>query len=94
MTHSSLLHDTDTKAPSSFPFPFPVATQRRLRLSRRLVMAPTLIAGLGEGTALWLPRGPVTTTQALTILLASVVAGTGAGWLLRSRWAMLLAPVT
>jgi pimeloyl-ACP methyl ester carboxylesterase len=41
----------------------------------------------------WTPRGPVTTTQALASIAISVVVGFLAGWLTRSRWAMLLAPV-
>jgi pimeloyl-ACP methyl ester carboxylesterase len=40
-----------------------------------------------------MPRGPVTSGQALALLIVSVLVGFVAGWLLRSRWAMLLAPV-
>jgi hypothetical protein len=40
----------------------------------------------------WTPRGPVTTTQALASIAISLVVGFLAGWLTRSRWAMLLAP--
>ena len=65
-----------------------------VRASRR---TRTLGAGAVAGTAAvvagWLvPRGPVTTGEALTALLAAVGVGLAAGWMMRSRWAMLLAP--
>jgi pimeloyl-ACP methyl ester carboxylesterase len=41
----------------------------------------------------WLiPRGPVTTPQAVLALVAAVLVGAATGWWLRSRWALLLAP--
>ncbi len=40
-----------------------------------------------------MPRGPITAGQALALLLASLAVGVVVGLLLRSRWAMLLAPV-
>ena len=43
----------------------------------------------------WLiPRGPVTTVETLTAVVALLAVGVASGWLLRSRWAMLIAPVT
>ncbi len=43
----------------------------------------------------WLtPRGPVTTAEAIVILIAAIGVGFASGWLLRSRGALLLAPVT
>lgn len=43
----------------------------------------------------WLtPRGPVTTGEALLAIATALVVGGAAGLLTRSRWAMLLAPVT
>jgi pimeloyl-ACP methyl ester carboxylesterase len=54
--------------------------------------APATAAGLLAG---WLiPRGPVTTPQAVTALIAAVLVGTATGWWTRSRWALALAPVT
>lgn len=53
-----------------------------------------LVAALSAGTALWLPRGPISTAEALSVMALSSVVGAGAGYLLRSRWALLLAPVT
>lgn len=61
------------------------------KAGRWLVAAlPAALAGLLAG---WLiPRGPVTTTQAVTALLVALLVGAGTGWLLRSRWAIALAP--
>ncbi len=43
--------------------------------------------------AWWMPRGPLTTGQALWSILLSLVVGVAAGLVMRSRWAMLVAPV-
>ncbi len=54
--------------------------------------SPAAAAGLVAG---WLiPRGPVTTAEAVTALLAAILVGAATGWWTRSRWAMVLAPVT
>ena len=54
--------------------------------------SPAVAAGLLAG---WLiPRGPVTTAEAVTALLVAVLVGAVTGWWIRSRWAMVLAPVT
>lgn len=54
--------------------------------------APPLLLAVGCG---WLtPRGPVTGTQAVVALITALVAGLLSGWLMRSRWAMALAPFT
>ena len=42
---------------------------------------------------LLLPRGPVTAAQALVAVFASLGLGVFAGYVMRSRWAMLVAPV-
>ena len=56
-----------------------------------------LAAGLAALWALiaawWMPRGPLTTGQALWSLLISLAVGVAAGLVMRSRWAMLAAPV-
>ncbi|HYO85894.1 MAG TPA: alpha/beta hydrolase [Dermatophilaceae bacterium] len=53
---------------------------------------PAVVAGLLAG---WLiPRGPVTTGEAVVALLGAVLVGAVTGWWLRSRWALLLAPAT
>ena len=57
-----------------------------------VVEAIASLSGLGIGLAM--PRGPVTSGQALVLLVVSVVAGFASGLILRSRWAMLAAPAT
>src|SRR5918994_3290043 len=55
------------------------------------------VVGLGALTALVssvpMPRGPVTSGEALVVIGTSMLVGTGAGYLMRSRWALLLAPL-
>jgi proline iminopeptidase len=58
-----------------------------------LVLASLLAAFAGVLVALMLPRGPVTQSQALIVLLGSVIVGVLAGLLMQSRWAILLVPV-
>lgn len=69
---------------------------------RRLALAPTgalavaagAVAGVAGAVAGWLiPRGPVTTVETLSAVVAALAVGVAAGWLMRSRWAMLVAPV-
>ncbi|HEX5798550.1 MAG TPA: hypothetical protein VFY02_00445, partial [Gaiellaceae bacterium] len=43
--------------------------------------------------ALLMPRGPITTTDALATMLAGLLVGLVGGFALRSRWTMLLAPL-
>ena len=40
-----------------------------------------------------MPRGPVTGGQALIVIAVSLLIGVAAGYLMRSRWALLLAPL-
>lgn len=56
-------------------------------------------AAIGLG-ALWalvssvpMPRGPVTTGQALIVIAVSLLIGLAAGYVMRSRWALVLAPL-
>ena len=62
---------------------------------RRLGIALTVgIAALaGVLISVTLPRGPTTQTQALLVLVGSLIVGVLAGLAMRSRWAMLLTPL-
>ena len=40
-----------------------------------------------------MPRGPVTDSQALIVIAVSLLVGLAAGYVMRSRWALLLAPM-
>ncbi|HEV8461191.1 MAG TPA: alpha/beta hydrolase [Gaiellaceae bacterium] len=55
--------------------------------------AAAIAAVTGLGIAAAMPRGPVTAGQALALLLVDAAVGLACGVLLRSRWALLLAPV-
>ena len=57
-----------------------------------ILVVAVLAASFGLILGLTMPRGPATTAQALTALPVSLLIGGAAGFLLRSRWAMLLAP--
>ena len=52
---------------------------------------------LGALTALvssaFMPRGPVTGDQGVVVIVSSVLVGVAAGYLMRSRWAIVLAPL-
>lgn len=62
---------------------------RRARAAAAVVLA----GGVGGLAALAFPRGPITTASALTLLALGLALGLATGAILRSRWAMLLAPV-
>jgi pimeloyl-ACP methyl ester carboxylesterase len=53
--------------------------------------------GLGAltavGSSVPMPRGPVTAGQGLVVIGVSVLIGVATGYVMRSRWAMLLAPL-
>jgi pimeloyl-ACP methyl ester carboxylesterase len=55
------------------------------------VVAVGAAAALLSGVPM--PRGPVSAAQGLLVLGSSLLVGVGAGWLMRSRWALLLAPL-
>ncbi|MGA7689108.1 MAG: alpha/beta hydrolase [Jiangellales bacterium] len=54
--------------------------------------AAAIAAAAGALGGWLLPRGPVTTTQALVAVLAGLAVGFAAGRLTGSRWALLMAP--
>jgi len=58
------------------------------------VLAVVLLAASWGAIAGWVtPRGPLTTGSAIASILISAAVGGLAGFVLRSRWAMLLVPV-
>ncbi|MGD9712490.1 MAG: peptidase, partial [Thermomicrobiales bacterium] len=62
------------------------------RLDQMLVLlAISLFVGAAMG--LVMPRGPVTSGDALMMMAASLAAGLGLGFLLRTRWVYLLGPL-
>lgn len=59
----------------------------------RFVLAVSVAAASGLLTALAMPRGPTTTAEALVVLGTSLALGVGAGVAIKSRWALLVAPL-
>jgi pimeloyl-ACP methyl ester carboxylesterase len=61
----------------------------------RIGFVAVLVLALASAllTAWLMPRGPITTTQALTSMAGALVLGIIAGLVLGSRWSMLVAPV-
>lgn len=60
------------------------------RFAAATVIVLAAVWGLAAGW--WTPRGPLTTGTAILSILVSLGVGGLAGFVLRSRWAMLLAP--
>jgi pimeloyl-ACP methyl ester carboxylesterase len=69
---------------------------RAVGSDRRLAWAVTLLAAGGYGaiTGWWTPRGPLSALEGLSAMVLGLLVGAVAGFLLRTRWAMLVAPVT
>jgi proline iminopeptidase len=69
----------------------------RLAVFENRWLGSAAAVGLGALTALVssvpMPRGPVTGGQGLLVIGMSLVVGMAAGYLMRSRWAMVLAPL-
>jgi proline iminopeptidase len=64
-----------------------------LNLWRRGAMGTLASVLLGLAIAYTMPRSPTTSSQALIVMATSLVVGYGAGWMMRSPWAMVLAPL-
>lgn len=68
-----------------------IRTQRTRGLG--LALSTGVAAAAGIVAAVLTPRGPVTTAEALAWMAAGLLVGLACGYLLRSRWALLLAPL-
>jgi proline iminopeptidase len=70
-------------------------TTQLLKQSPWRVAAGMMLVALAGVVVGWLlPRGPVTTLEAIVALIALLGFGCGAGWLTRTRWILLVAPLT
>jgi proline iminopeptidase len=58
-----------------------------------IALSVALVTGWGLAGGLTMPRGPLTTGQALITMVLSLLVGAAAGLLTGSRWAMVGAPV-
>jgi proline iminopeptidase len=63
-------------------------------LLHRGTIATAASVFLGLLIAYTMPRGPATASQSIIVVGTSLVIGYSAGWIMRSSWAMVLAPVT
>ncbi|MGA8046679.1 MAG: alpha/beta hydrolase [Dermatophilaceae bacterium] len=92
---STDLHDPRTTVRGEGTSP---PTPRRDRVAGSTALGLTYTVAIaavwGLVAAAWTPRGPLTTGAALWSILISLLVGTMAGFLMRSRWAMLLTPAT
>ena len=63
---------------------------------RRLAWGLALLAaaGLGLVAGWWTPRGPLSAFEGLSAIGLGLLVGYAVGFLLHTRWAMLVAPVT
>lgn len=52
-----------------------------------------MAAALALASSIPMPRGPVTGGEGVLVIVASLVVGVAAGYVMRSRWAMLAAPL-
>ncbi len=59
---------------------------------RRWATGVAVAAAYGVLAGVWTPRGPLTTVEALAALALGLATGGAVGAVVRSRWAMLLAP--
>lgn len=73
----------------------PATTLQRLwaHTGTRLAAATGAVVTTALIASVLMPRGPVTATQALVLMALGLLTGVAAGFILRSRWAMLVAPV-
>ena len=61
--------------------------------SIRLLAVVAISGGLALASSLPMPRGPVTGLQGVGVIIASVLVGAASAYLVRSRWALLVAPL-
>lgn len=85
-THNTLTRHNQTTAATA-----PQSGSRGTAV--RWLAALGLPAAYGVLAGVWTPRGPLSTFEALAAMVLGLLVGFLAGLLLRSRWAMLLAPV-
>ena len=69
---------------------------RAVTADKRLAWGVALLAAVAYGllAGWWTPRGPMSTFDGLTAMGLGLAIGLLAGVLLRTRWAMLVAPLT
>ena len=79
---------TEASRPTTGP-----RSRRELPRDAALVGATAVAVVAGTLAGWWIPRGPVTTVEAVVTLFTALGVGFAAGRLMGSRWALLIAPV-
>lgn len=97
-TSDELTSGSAAAAPSSSPDAgagSPIGAGPTARDNRRILVAVGLAvpALWGVTAGWWTPRGPLTTVQVLVAMAVGLIVGGASGVTLRSRWAMLVAPI-
>ncbi len=87
---------TDYSTPQPVAQPRPLRPLRQLWRNRPMAVGITISITLLVGFTIVraLPRGPATASQALAVMAAGLAVGGIAGLIMRSRWAMMIAPIT
>ena len=76
----------------SGPAPFPARGSARRNRRLGLLVAVSLAVAWGLAAGWWTPRGPLTSSAAIWSIAISLAVGAAAGFAVRSRWGMVLAP--
>ena len=71
---------------------FPARGLQRRERRLGILVAVSLAVAWGLAAGWWTPRGPLSTSAAIWSIVISLAVGVAAGFAVRSRWAMLLAP--
>ena len=94
LSHRNLIREeyvASTKYERKFAMPAPLEFLSDWRIGLAVVLGLAAAAGL---ISAWLtPRGPITTTEALTSMAAALAVGLVAGLITGSRWSMLVTPL-
>lgn len=85
---------TSSDDPSGEPAPIDRASSGRGDVLARWAAAIAVASSWGAVAGWWTPRGPLTTAQVLGAMGVGFVVGVVAALACRSRWAMLLAPLS
>lgn len=95
MTRPDVDVDVEQQRAGRSPGPFMHELTRRLWVGWRAgaVIGVSAAAAWAVVAGWWMPRSPLTTSQALISMAVSFIVGALAGGVTRSRWAMLVAPV-
>lgn len=92
-----LLEQPVTAKQSPSAGPPSVAVRSRLtpdgRTWARRTAAVGVVAVAAASAGLWTPRGPATVAESLATIVVALLAGLGAGWLLRSRLGLVMLPL-